>query len=261
MKYRSIPLLALAILCTATSIPAQETERGQLWDVQTMSVSPEHMDEFMGAVAMIKEAAQTADLAPEFAWHIWVRGFDVVVASPVENMADFDDPGAWMRQFAGTPGEAMLTEAFEKLSTEIKFTESTREIWVHEPAWSYIPATPAFETPSYAERHDFFVKAGMQEEFDGVAEDIMTFFSEVEGHYPVNGYRKMFGEVGRISFLVFNDGWGDFYGEHSIDAGIADSGRSGDWEALMERLRDCLSGSETTQMEYFVDLSYTGPSM
>ena len=261
MKYRPIPLLTLAILCAAPSLPAQEAERGQLWDVQTMSVDPEHMDEFMGAVAMIRQAAQAAELAQEFAWHIWVRDFDVAVASPASNMASFDDPGAWARQFDGTPGEAILAEAIQKLGSEIRYVESSREIWEHVPTWSFEPATPAFEVPSYAERHDFFVKAGMQAEFDQVAEDIMAFFTEIGGRYPVDGFRKLFGEVGRLSFFVFNDGWGDFYGEHSLESAIAGSARAGEWEVLMERMRDCVSSSETTQMEYFVDLSYTGPTM
>jgi hypothetical protein len=73
----------------------------------------------------------------------------------------------------------------------------------------------------------------MSEQFEKVARDISAFQAELAGPYPVNGYRIHFGDTGRVTFLVFSDGWGDFYGKNDMEA----------------------------RMEYIADLSYPGPGM
>jgi hypothetical protein len=255
-------LLAMTLMATPVALQAQsEAERGQLWDVQIIKVRPDHMDEFMGTAAMVKEAAEAANLDAKYAWYMWMQDFEVAIASPAPDMATFDDPTAWMRAFAGTPGEAMVTQAMNTFNNEIAAQPGTREVWEHVGAWSFAPAEPSFETPSYAERHDFWIKPGMAEAFDGVAKDIMAFFADMGGIYPINGYRIHFGDAGRVSFLVFNDGWGDFYGANSMEGALEATGKTAEWEALMTKLRDCITNSETSQMEHLAELTYTGPGM
>lgn len=260
MKVRFALLLTMALLAMPSLTQAQEGT-GQLWDIQTMQVSPHHMDEFMETAAKVAEAAKMANLGSEWAWHMWTRDFDVAIASPVENMASFDDPEAWMRQFAGTPGEAMLNEAMNTFMTKISTVPASREVWEQVPEWSYAPANPPFEVPTAAERHDFWIKAGMLEDFEQVAKDIMAFFSDMGGEYPVNGYRVHFGDVGRVSFIVFVDDLGNLYGENSLENAVAAMGKTAEWEALMTRMRDCVTDSETTQMMYAPQISYTGTEM
>jgi hypothetical protein len=101
----------------------------------------------------------------------------------------------------------------------------------------------------------------MAEEFDAVAKKVMTFFGNNGGVYPVNGYRIHFGDTGRVTFLVFNDGWGDYYGMNSMEAMLEAHGTTDEWEGIMTELRDCITSAETTQMRYFADLSYTGEGM
>jgi hypothetical protein len=260
MKVRFALLLTMALLAMPTHSQAQEMT-GQLWDIQTMKVSPHHMDEFMATAGKVAEAAKISELGSEWAWHMWTRNFEVAIASPIQNMAHFDDPEAWMREFAGTPGESMVNEAMNTIMTKISIVPASREVWEQVPEWSYAPANPSFETPAAAERHDFWIKAGMQEAFDGVAKDIIAFFADMGGQFPVNGYRVHFGDVGRVSFIVFVDDLGNLYGENSLENAVAAMGKTAEWEAIMTRMRDCVTESDKSQMTYLPEISYTGAEM
>lgn len=57
--------IAASLMCLAKPAAAQD-ERGQPWEVQTISVRPDHMDEFMEAVGMEKSAAEAAHLPAEY---------------------------------------------------------------------------------------------------------------------------------------------------------------------------------------------------
>jgi hypothetical protein len=260
---RSLAAIALVALTGGFfGMPAKaQEERGQLWDVQTMSVRPDHMDEFMAQVGQIRAAAEAANLAVEYGWYVWVSGFDVMIASMAPDMASFDDPEAWMRQFQGTPGEAMVNQAMGTLMTEVAVQPGAREIYEHVEAWSYAPEEVPFDEPSYAQRYDYWIRPGMYEQFQDVAGRIMAFSAEMGSPYPVNGYRTHFGDAGRVTFLVFHDGWGDFYGEHSFESIVEAAGAAPRWEALMTDLLDCVSGYDASQMALVADLSYTGPGM
>ena len=140
MKARIFPIAFLTLtLIAPLAVQAQEAERGQLYEVTVMKVSPDNLDEFMEGAGMIREAAVAANLGPEWGWQIWLRDFEVGIVSTTENMAAFDDEEAWMRAFAGTPGEEMLVTAFEKLEAEVTATSASREVWELEDGWSYDP--------------------------------------------------------------------------------------------------------------------------
>ncbi len=261
MKVHFAPVvIGFALMCTVNPTAAQE-ERGQLWEVQTISVRPDHMDEFMEGLGTVKAAAEAAHLPAEYGWNIWVKDFDVAIASMAPDMASFDDPEAWIRQFQGTPGEAMVNEAMGRFMTQIAAQPSNREVYEHVVSWSYAPAQVSFESPSFAQRHDFWIKPGMGEAFENTVKDIMAFQAEMNSPYPVNGYRMQFGDSGRATFLVMNDGWADFYGKNDMEAKMEATGTTAKWEGIMSSLRDCITAYESSQMEHIADLSYSGPGM
>lgn len=101
----------------------------------------------------------------------------------------------------------------------------------------------------------------MSEAFDRVVKDIMAFQAEMDSPYPVNGLRIQFGDSGRVTFLVMNDGWADSYGKNDMEAKMADAGTAAKWEGIMTALRDTITAYEPSQMEYVADLSYSGPGM
>jgi len=253
-------LLTLALLVPAAA-QAQEPERGQLYDVSVMKVSPDNIDEFMETVGMIRAAAEAADLAPEWGWQIWVSNFEVAVVVPAEDMASFDDEEAWLRAYAGTPGEEMLAEAFGRMEAEVAVLSTTREVWELEEAWSYVPAEGGITALGFAEMFEFWVKPGMQAAFEEVSAEVGEFLGELGGPYPVNAFRPIFGDVGRVVYTAFHDGWADFYGPQSMEAGLAAAGKTGEWEAIMNRYRDCISDSKSSQWAYMADLSYPAAGM
>jgi hypothetical protein len=262
MKARTplIALLALTLIAPQ-AVQAQEAERGQLYEVAIWKVSPDNIDEFMEAVGMMRAAAVAANLGPEWGWQIWLRDFEVGVVSTVENMAAFDDEGAWMRAYAGTPGEEMLNAAMEKFEAEVTATPASREVWELEEAWSYVPGEAGVEVVGFAEMFEFWIKPGMEAAFEELAGEMGGFLTELDGPYPVNGFRTLMGDVAKITFVAQHDGWSDYYGPESLEAGLAESGMGGEWEVLMERLRDCVTESRTSQMTLFADGSYAGPGM
>jgi hypothetical protein len=261
MKVRFVPIMLALALAGLTSPTVAQEERGQLWDVQTIKVRPDHMDEFMEAVGTIKAAAEAANLAPEWGWHVWTEDFDVHLASMASDMASFDDPEAWMRQFEGTPGQEMVAGAMTKLMTEIAAQPGNRELYEHMEAWSYAPEAPVYEQPAGAYRHDFWIKPGMAEAFEKVIKDIMAFQMENGAFYSVEGHRVHFGDAGKATFLVVHGGWADFYGKNSFEAQVEAAGKAAAWEEIMTALRDCITAYESSQMEYVPDLSYLGPGM
>jgi len=262
MNVRTIlaTLLPLALLAPAAA-QAQESERGQLYEVSVMKVSPDNIDEFMELVGMVRAAAEAADLAPEWGWQMWVSNFEVAVVSTAENMATFDDEEAWMRAFAGTPGEAMLAEAFGRMEAEVAVASAIREVWELEDAWSYVPGEGGIEAVGFAEMLEFWIKPGMETEFEEVTVEIAGFMGELAGPYPVNSFRPVFGDVGRVVYTAFHDGWADFYGPNSMEAGLAAAGKTGEWEAIMDQFRDCITESKTSQWTFMADLSYPSAGM
>jgi hypothetical protein len=258
MNVRLFSLSLLLSLGLALPAAAQAPDRGQLFEIATMSVSPADMGTFMEVVGMIKGAAEAADLPAEHGWQIWTSDFDVGIVSTVDNMAAFDDPEAFMRAISGTPGEEMMQDAMEKFQAEVWARSVSREVWELEADWSYAPAEPQIESTGYAEMLEFWLKPGMEEEFEAVVKDVMGFFAGMPGRYPINGFRPHFGDTGRAVFVVFHDGWGDYYGDHSLEQGLEATGTGGEWQALMERLSDCTIDMDTTLWTHVGDLSYGG---
>jgi hypothetical protein len=259
MKIRFVPLLALLLLGTTIPAQAQEEERGQLYEVSIMKVNPADMWDFMAVVGEVRQAAEAAALPAEYGWQIWVRDFEVGIVGPLENMGQLDDEEAWMRAFADTPGEAMLTAAFEKFQTMGAATPVSREIWEHETAWSYAPADTAMEAITSAAMLEFWIKPGMEEEFEAVAAEVGAFLNRLAGPYPVNAFRTVIGGVGKVTWATFHDGWADYYGVNSSQAAMAEAGMTEEWQAIVERFAPCITDSRSSQMEFVADASYAGP--
>jgi len=257
MRIRSIPLTALFLLGLTVPALAQE-ERGQLYEVSIMKVNPADIDAFFGVVGEVRAAAEAAGLSAEYGWQTWLRDFEVGIVSTMDNMAVLDDEEAWMRAFAGTPGEEMLSAAFQKFEAMGAATAGTREIWEHEAAWSYAPAEPAMEEITGAAVLEFWIKPGMEAEFEEAAAEVGAFLNELGGPYPVNAFRTVVGDVGKVTWATFHDGWADFYGVNSTEAAIAEAGMTEQWQAVVEKFLPCITDSRSSQMEYVADVSYAG---
>lgn len=211
---------------------------------------------------MVKEAAVAAGLDPTWSWQVWMRDFDVAIVGTAENMAFFDQgEEAFWQAFQGTPGEETLNAALEMFMTEVQATTASREVWEVEDGWGYVPAEGGIEEPKFASMMEFWIKPAMRPTFEELAGEISAFLGELGGPYPVNAYRAVFGDVDRVIYVAFNDNWSDYYGARSLEAGLAASGKTAEWEALMERMRDCITDLKTSQWTYVPDVSYAGAGM
>lgn len=258
MRTRLVPLLTLFLLGFTAPALAQEEERGQLYEVSIMKINPADIEAFLGIVGKVRAAAEAAGLSAEYGWQTWMRDFEVGIVSTLENMAMLDDEEAWMRAFVGTPGEEMLAAAFAEFETMGAATPLTREVWEHEAAWSYDPADPSITETTNAAVLEFWVKPGMEAEFEEAAAEVGAFLNKLGGPYPINAFRTVMGDVGKVTWATFHDGWADYYGVNSSEAVIAEAGLTEEWQAVVEKFLPCITDSRSSQMEFLADLSYAG---
>jgi len=257
MKIRFVPLTVLLLLGLTTLAQAQEAERGQLYEVSIMKVDPGSLMTFIENVTMVKAAAEAGNLPAQFGWQTWMRDFEIGFVSAIPNMAWLDDDQAFMAAFAGTPGEGLFAQAFEKWEADGGISApASREVWEHETAWSYDPGEPGISEITGAEVLEFWIKPGMEEEFEAVAAEVGTFLTDMGGPYPTNGFRTVMGDVSKVTWATFHDGRGDYFGMNSMEAAMAEAGKVEEWQAIVERFAPCVTESRSYGMQYLTDASY-----
>jgi hypothetical protein len=259
------PALLLTLLTLFSVLPlsiqAQEAELGPLTEVAIVKVDPGTLEDYLEVVGMVREAAAAANLDAQWGWQVWLRDFEVgIVSSVTDHALLFDDQAFW-RALEGTAGEAMMAAALEKYEADVKTIPVSREVWEFEADWSYMPTEPGFEEPGFADMMEFWVKPGMEAEFEEMAVEVRDFLVRLGGPYPVNTFRPWFGDVGRMVYVVFLDDWSEYYGPSSMEAGIAASGLAEEWQALTARYMECLVDSRSSRWTFMSELSYQGSGM
>jgi len=240
----------------ATQAVAQEApERGQLFNVELIKVEPSQAAEFEASIEMFKDAAQQAGISSDFSWFIWVDHFTYALASPVPDMASFDDPMAMMRQFQGTPGQATM-EAAEARFNQLDYQVVSREVIERVADWGYAPENA--ESPGFAEIIDVWFKPNKSAEFDAVIKEIMTFFADLGYPYEVRGYRVHFGDSGRASFHFRYASPGPYFGENSLESLMEEKGGGEEWQSLIARFVDVVIDETSVRWTYRPELSFTG---
>ena len=254
--------LILSFLVAALAVPVasfaqEEGERGQLGEMMTWRVAPEAAADFEAAITKIVEAAELANIGEEFAWFFWQDGFDYGFYAPTENMAQFDDPDAFMRAFQGTPGEAPLMEAFESFGS-LHYEVLSREVIEGVPGWDYTLEQPV--EINYALMYESWMKPGTEMKADELSKEWVAFLQEVGYPYQAAGYRVHFGDVGRLVFFIWYDDQADYYGPKDMAKLVEAKGLGAKWEEFGKRWNALITRYDETTWTYRADLSYT-PSM
>ena len=257
---RCLSLLGGAALALALAAPspihAQEMpETGQLVQVQWMLVPPAHMDQFMGVVTQINEAAAEAEVPEQFSWDVWTSGTQVAFVLPMVSMATMDDPMYFLQHFVGKPAMEKLQTAFDALGTEAGARPGMMEIWEGLPSWAHDGGEYSAD---FAHQFDMWIAAGKEADFDAVAKDIVGFMDRHETPWDIQGFRVRAGDVGRAVFLVFHDDPGAFYGEQSLEAYLATSDAGAEWAEIMGRFMETIAASEERQWARVTALSFPG---
>lgn len=245
-------LVALLLSAPAT---AQEDVAPTLISIQEFEVAPADMSAFESAVGKIVQAAGEAELDNLYRWSVYQRDDVYFVVDWPSSMADFDDEEAWYRQFAGTPGEATLNQAFD----EMESLDMAHRMWVDQEMteFSYQPANPI----DFADHGGVWIatewwRMGAEEGMPENTERVTSLLEEIEFAYPVILHRNRVGEGGRVSVIVPFDTPANLYGSSSLEAALeaADAGER--WGQIMEERYAMLRDLETGLYMFRGDLSY-----
>lgn len=250
-------LIAFLALPAAVVAQEQEYEAGELVQIMTFEVAPSQVGEFEASMAKIVEAAKQANLGGNFAWSVWNKGFTYALVYPVPNMAYFDDEQQWLREFAGTPGQATLTEAFTAMeSVDAKVTMS--EVLESPPSWNFMPEGVNPYALANAEVFDVWLKPGQGTvtKFGELTKEFMSFFGELGYPYMIMGSRVRFGDVGRVEFVTLFDNTENYHGVNDMEKMIEAKGMKAKWDELGARFVQLIERTESNFYTMKPDLTY-----
>lgn len=260
MRRMMTALACLALVAGSWSMaPAQDAEyaaaeEGPMFtQVMEFEVSPAHAAGFEMAMEKVVEAAKLADLSADYGWMIFRKGANFTLVYPVESMAYFDDEEQWMRQFAGTPGEATLGEAFEAF--EALNYSSKSMIHKANPAHSYDPPSP-IENPNNVMVYVNWLKPGKQEAHAENTAALMKIISDVQWRYAVHAFDGVIGDGGMRIYVVPFDDLSTFHGEGSLPAYLAQHEKAEEWKALMDERMTLVRAMDSWDEEFVPGMTY-----
>ena len=255
-------LTALACLAfvagSFSSVLAQDAEyaayEGPMYrEIIEFEVSPGDAAGFEMAMAKIVEAAGLAELSANYGWMFFRDGNTFHLVYPVENMAYFDDEEQWIRQFAETPGQATLEEAFAMFG-DLNYSSSSHIIKMNLEH-SYKPAAE-IENPNYVMVYRNWLKPGQQEAHAENTAALMEIISDVEWRYGVYAFDGVIGDGGLRVYVVPFDDMSTYFGEGSLPAALAAHERGEDWEALMGARQKMIRASDNFDAEFMPNITY-----
>jgi hypothetical protein len=239
--------------------PAQDAEyaaaeEGPMFNqIVEFEVSPAHAAGFEMTLEKIVEAAKLADLSADYGWMFFRNGSNFTLVYPVESMAYFDDEDRWRRQFMGTPGEAMLMEAFEMFG-ELDYSSKSL-VHKRNPAHSYMPPNP-IEDPNHVMVYVNWVKPGHQEAHAENTAALMKIISDLKWRYAVHAYDGVIGDGGVRLYVVPFDDLSTFHGEGSLSAYLAQHEKGDEWGAIYGERMKLVRAMDSWDEEFVPGMTY-----
>lgn len=209
--------LLLAVVLPQTLAAQEPSPGGQKLAVTTSRLLPADVARYEALTEELAAAAREINLDPGYGWFFWNDVFDYTLVYPFENMAYWDDPDQWARQFQGTSAETKVNELFEGFGT-ITSEVTVNEIIEAVPNWSYLlDVSTSSEQFAFIEVTDIWLKAGTEMEWEALAKDWVDLLAEAEYPYPTIGYRCFFGCAYNVRLVTLYDSREAFYGANSLD--------------------------------------------
>lgn len=246
--------LGLALAMPTLAHAQEESEGGQLYQVTTWTVDPADAAAWEAGVKKVVEAATKADIP--YRWSFWQEGSQYVLAYPIENFAYFDDPGQFMRAFAGTAGEAMVNEAmagFSKLNVQVV----SDEIVERNPDWSYEVEGWSADKLTVGHIDVFWLKNDVEEEFNQINADWIALFTDLGYPYPYSGFDVHFGDSGRVIYVMLVDDLAKMHGEYDVAKMAEAKGMGERMKRLDQAFNSIVRRWEHYDSVYRRDLSYS----
>jgi len=229
-----------AALLLAASLPhavaAQEASPGgQKMNVTEYRLLPADAARFEAVAGELVNAAREINLDAGYGWFYWNDAFDYTLVYPFENMAYWDDPDQWIRQYQGTSAETNVQELFEEFATiQLEVTENV--ILETVPNWSYLlEEAVSSEQSAFVLANNIWLENGSEMKWDALAQDYVALLAEIEYPYPTIGYRVLFGGGAAIRYVTLYDSKVAYYGTNSMDRLVEAKGRMATWEDILER--------------------------
>ncbi len=258
MKFRflfAVLTVALLVPMGAFAQEEEEYERGELAQIITWRIQPDHAMAYEAAIKKIVEAATAAELGPERGWMFFNDLYTYTLVFPVESFGYFDDPEQWMRSFEGTAGEELRKEAFAEFAN-INSTTLMDNMSEEKADLSYAPATEMnMEDMKFVHVDHVWAKSGKNEEFGEVTKEMFEFFGEIEIAYPTMGHESHFGD-GRMTFVTPFDSKANFYGPKGLDYALESHEAGERWGELLTKWAAVIDRMEHADMAFRPDMTY-----
>jgi hypothetical protein len=246
----TLPIL-VGLLATHSAVAQQQDD--QLLLVSTYTVDAHQSQIFQQQVGRIVEAARQAELAQDFGWFTYTYDNKWVVVSPIPSLGSLDDPMAWMRQFADTPGEATLRAALEAIDG-LNYTMDSAVIQ-SVAAWQFSPAE--MRPTRYVVVHENRLAPGSYQEFDSVMKDLVAVAQQIDYPFRFDGNRPRVG-AGSFSVVFFVDDLSRYFDEYS---GAAIAQRHPETAPVLGRLFSLIRDFESTIAAFEPSQSYWPPHL
>lgn len=250
-----VTLLALAIV--PADVAAQEDE-GSLVQAVAWEISPADAGKWVGAIEKIVSAAKQANLSRNYGWVFYQEDiFRYRLIYPVENLAYFDDPMQWIRQFQGTPGQATLDEAFQTLNA-ISSTTLSDQVIQKVRTWSREVPPGSAELP-HAHVDEIWLKGGTEDQYDALMKEMIAFVNEIGYAYPIDGYRPRLGGTGQHFVVTFFDNRENFYGAKNLDRLVEQKGATERWQGMLARFSQLATRATHYDADFLPNMTYMPP--
>jgi hypothetical protein len=228
--------LALVLAAPATALAQEEGEayeRGQLYQISTWNVDPADAMTWEAAIKELVEAAGKANIPHR--WGFWQDGSAYTLVYPVDAYAYWDNPMQFVQSFAGTEGEAQMQGAMAKFQG-IRSETVAEEIFEMKDDWSYMVEGFDMETMKYGHMDVMWIKSGMDEEFEALNKEWVSFFSDLGYPYPYHAHEVQFGDTDRAVYVTFVDELSDYYGKNSLEKMVEAKNMGERWEKLGQQM-------------------------
>jgi len=236
---------ALLVILPVPAAQAQDEDPGYVI-IMVVDMSPSDRAAYSDALSNLAEAA--ADQGVQSSWTLWSRDAGYTVVIPIPNMAWLDDDGAFWGQF----DESARTD-FQSAMSNIP-RQVTSEVIRPVPEWGYTPSTPPTEM-NIAHVHHDYLNPGMDEAYDELSKDWVTFLTSIDYPYGSSCSRTKIGSA-KITCVTWADNMSRFTSDETWDDLLEAAGAEDEFQELLERWRGIVDSWKHFTVNFQESMSY-----
>ncbi len=254
---KSIITLVLLLLAVPAALVAQASyTQSEVVTVTSMRIQPKDAERFHAAVREVVQASEQANLSAAYGWTVWSEFFTYHIVSTEPGfsaLADADE--RWMKQFEGTPAQAKLEAAFQRIG-QIPQEGLGSSIIQVVPEWTY-GMDKLTQQPTFAEVCEYSVASGMEMQFDAVYKGYVAILGKLGYPYAHIGHRYRYGGPVRHTGITLYDTKEAFFGRNDVERLVEQKGQGEAWGKLASDFLPTVTGFDCAHLQYMPELSYS----